>query len=96
MAPVSYTQGVGDWLGPWSDKKVSGRAGYHSVALPMAKGRNEGDRICLALTETFMSLHGDLHSIDWRQMSLLWWGGVKNPPLSANSLSFLLFFVNKK
>ena len=47
--------------------------------------------LCPALTETFMSLQGDLHSRGWRQMSLLWWGGVKNPPggtaLGANSLS---------
>ena len=76
---------------PWSDKKVSGRAGHNSVALPMAEGWREGNRICPALTETFMSLHGDLHSMGGRQMSLLWWGGVKNPPggaaLGANSLS---------
>ena len=76
---------------PWSDKKVSGRAGLNSVALLTAEGRREGDRICPALTETFMSLQGDLHSMGWRQMSLLWWGGVKNPPgdaaLGANSLS---------
>ena len=69
----------------------SERAGHNSVALPTAAGRREGDRICPALTETFMSLHGDLHSIGWRQMSLLWWGGVKNLPggaaLGANSLS---------
>ena len=64
---------------PWSDKKVSGRAGHNSVALPMAEGR-------LLL----------------QKMSLLWWGGVKNPPesavLGANSLSswFFWFFVNKK
>ena len=76
---------------PWSDKKVSGRAGHNSAALPTAEGWREGDRICPALTETFMSLQGDLHSMGWRQMSLLWWGGVKNPPggaaLGANSLS---------
>ena len=80
------------WLGLLGvTKKVSGRGGHNSVALSMAEGRREGDRICPALTETFMSLHGDLHSIGWRQMSLLWWGGVKNPPgdgaLGANSLS---------
>ena len=76
---------------PWRDKKVSGRVGHNPVALLTAVGRREGDRICPALTETFMSLHGDLHSIGWRQMSLLLWGGVKNPPggaaLGANSLS---------
>jgi hypothetical protein len=41
---------------PWNEKKVSGREGENS-ALPPAEGRREGDRICPALTETFMSLH---------------------------------------
>ena len=87
---------------PWSDKKVSGRARHNSVALPTAEGQREGDRICPALTETFMSLQGDLHYMGWRQMSLLWWGGVKNPPggvaFGANSLSswFFWLFANKK
>ena len=39
--------------------------------------------LCPVLTETFMSLQGDLHSMGWRQMSLLRWGGVKNPPGGA-------------
>ena len=46
---------------PWNDKKVSGREGENS-ALPPAEGRREGDRICPALTETFKSLQGDIHS----------------------------------
>ena len=88
----------GECLGLLGVTKVSERAGNNSVALPTA----EGDRICPALTETFKSLQGDLHSMGWRQMSLLWWGEVKNPPggaaLGANSLSslFFLYFVNKK
>ena len=49
-------------MSPWSDKKVSERAGHNSVALPTAEGRREGDRICPALTETFKSLQGDIHS----------------------------------
>ncbi len=49
---------------PWSDKKVSGRQGIF-VALPTTAGWREGDRICPALTETFMSLQGDLHSIGY-------------------------------
>jgi hypothetical protein len=48
---------------PWSDKKFSVRAGHNSEALRTAEGQREGDRICPALSETFMSLHGDLHSI---------------------------------
>ena len=40
----------------------SERAGHNSVALPTAAGRREGDRICPALTETFKSLQGDIHS----------------------------------
>ena len=48
---------------PWSDKKVSGRAGSNSVVLPKAEGRREGERI--SLMETFMSIHEDLHSIGY-------------------------------
>ena len=59
------------------------KLGHNSVALPTSAGQREGDRICPALTETFMSLLGDLHSIGWRQMSLLLWGGVENPPGGA-------------
>ena len=50
------------WLGLLGVTKKSPE-GHNSVALPTAEGRREGDRICPALTETFMSLHGDLHSI---------------------------------
>ena len=43
------------WLGLLGvTKKVSGRGGHNSVALPMAEGRREGDRICPALTK----IHG--------------------------------------
>ena len=78
------------WLvrSPWSDKKVSGRAGHNSVALPTAEGRREGDRICPALTEIFKSLQGDLHStaVPWRRhLSLLWWGEAKSPPEGASA-----------
>jgi hypothetical protein len=38
----------------WSDKKVFGRAGHLSVALLTAAGRREGDRICPAMTKTFL------------------------------------------
>ena len=87
---------------PWSDKKIPGKAGHNSIALPMPEGQREGNRICPALMETFMSLQRDLHSMGWRQMSLFWWwGGVRNTPggaaLGANSMSswFFLIFVNK-
>ena len=44
---------------PWSDKKVSERAGHNSVPLPTTEGWREGDGIFPALTEPFMSLQGD-------------------------------------
>ena len=104
QVPVLYTAGLQTYSSfytyykrlvrsPWSDQKVSQRAGHNSVALPTAEGRREGDRICPALRETFKSLQGDLHSMGWRHMGLFWWGGVKSPPGGAADI---LIFCQQK
>ena len=65
------------------ENKLCGHNGPLLGLLGVTRKSPEGSAVgratvlCPALTETFMSLHGDLHSIGWRQMSLLWWGGVK-------------------